>query len=85
MKARDLLRDAMDALPDGERGGLEEAELRELRGRVHKARQTFSSATNDYTAAERLYHRIASQTNDFDARRDAEAGLTRVRKVLEEI
>lgn len=84
-KARDLLKDAMDALPDGERGGLEEAELFELRGRVHKLRQTFRLATDDYTAAERLYHRIASQTNDPDVRSAADAGLTRVKKALEEI
>jgi hypothetical protein len=83
--ARDLLRSAMDALPDGERGGLEEAELFELRGRVQKVRQAFNNATNDYTAAERLYHRIANQTSDPDVRKIAEAGLTRVKKVLEEI
>jgi hypothetical protein len=83
--ARDLLKGAMDTLPDGERGGLEEAELFELRGRVHKVRQTFNNATNDYTAAERLYHRIANHTSDLDVKKIAEAGLTRVKKMLEEI
>ena len=83
--ARDLLRGAMAALPDGERGSLEDAELFELRGRIQKLRQTFTNATNDYTAAERLYHRIANQTSDPDVREIAEAGLTRAKKVLEEI
>jgi hypothetical protein len=84
-KARDLLTAAVDALPDGERGGLEEAELYELRGRVNRRRQTFRHATDDYTMAERLYHRLANQTNDPDTRDDANGGLGRVRKDLQEI
>lgn len=84
-KARALLTDAWNALPDGQRGGLEEAELLELRGRVNKRRQTFKLATDDYTAAERLYHRIANQTNDSDVRNDANTGAARVKKTLEEI
>ena len=32
-----------------------------------------------------LYHRIANQTSDLDMRKTAEAGLNRVKKVLEEI
>jgi tetratricopeptide (TPR) repeat protein len=84
-KARDLLTAALDALPDGERGGMEEAELYELRGRVNRRRQTFRLATDDYTAAERLYHRIANQTNDPDIRSDANGGSGRVKKALEEI
>ena len=88
--ARDLLNRALDLLPDSERGGLEEAELYELRGRVHKMRQTFRYATDDYTAAERIYDRIAKHSddhrdNDDNDPNNASAGLVRVKKALEEI
>src|SRR5262249_16946826 len=86
--ARDLLNRALDLVPDSERGGLEEAELFELRGRVHRQRQTFKYATDDYTAAERIYDRIAKHSNDKkddDDPTDAGAGLARVKKALEEI
>jgi len=84
-QARDLLTKAMDALPDGERGGLEEAELFEMRGRVNRRRQTFRLATDDHTSAERLYYPIARTANDDDIRYAASTGLDRVRKALEEI
>lgn len=84
-KARDLLGNALEILPDGERGGLEEAELHEIRGRVQKERQRFTAATNDYTSAERLYDRIAQKSNDPDRREAAKAGSARVTSELKQI
>jgi hypothetical protein len=84
-KARDLLGDALRILPDGERGGLEEAELFELRGRVQKRRLRFTAATSDYTSAERLYDRIGQHSKNRDGPDDAKEGLIRVTNELKEI
>jgi hypothetical protein len=80
-EARYLLTRALDALPDAERGTLEEAALYELRGRVNHRRQTLRLATDDYTAAERLYHQISINSKDQGEDDDdgANGGLCRVR------
>jgi hypothetical protein len=84
-KARDLLTTALATLPAGKRGGFEEAELYELRGRMQKKREVFTLATNDYTQAWHIYNGLKGQANKNATRKDVDDGFSRTKKALDEI
>lgn len=75
--ARQKLNRAKQALPACSKGGIEEAEICELLGRVQFDRETYRAATNAFTDAERLYN---SNGHPFSA-----DGLERVRAMLQRI
>lgn len=81
-----ILDSAIGALSNALLGGLDEAELYELRGRVHKSRRSRTRSTNDLIEAERLNDRLANSTTvDDETKAAALAGLDRVRRMQQEI
>jgi tetratricopeptide (TPR) repeat protein len=83
--ARDDLSEALDELPDGLRGGLEAAELNELRGRVQQTRTAFQPAVNSYRAAWHIYNTLKNSSTDQEVRSTAALGLGRTKNAINEI